>query len=253
MPRKILSLARLFCFSPSKAAEASREPENLITSLWINIGTLVIFYILIGLTPPGFPERHITLAPQGSGAWTAMILWQPFLEAAGIVFVMALIRFFSSGTWLVRMALGMGLTAFPWILIGMYTGDKTGPKFPLTLFGAGVLLWTGMLVFLVRKLKWAEWRPLVAFMMGLNAVMLPMCLGFAIGLISMNPKVFMLSQLVGLFWWLGAGIIGLRTLFGLKLQRAIMAILFSFMLQTALGYSLHFLGAPGILKALQFG
>lgn len=249
----VASLLLKFLRSPAQAAEDCRRPEALGPCARIYALFVVAYALFFWLKPFDFPERNAAFPREAQTLlfWTKVMLWQPPLEAGWIAFLLGLVAWFRSGSLPLRMAGGVAWTAAPFLLMISYAQFKVFSKPGLAL---GSALWLGLFVPLWRKLSQSEWRPIAAFMLGLNAIGLAILAPMIGAAIADSPGAFKFVQAAGGLWILGAGTAGLRRLTGLRLPRAFMAVLFSMFFQIALAFTLHLLGIvpKDILKALLY-
>lgn len=236
-----LRLFWLFLRSPSAAAEACRQKGAFMATMRIYLLFTVLYLLFFWLKPAGFPDAPAA-APASPGLlfWLKVMLWQPPLEAAWIVFLIGMIRWFRGTFFPLRLVAAVLWTAAP---------------LALAAFGAaGGLLWLIPFYFLLRGASRSEWLPLAGFMLGLNAIALVLLPPLIAAVLSRIPSVFTTVQAAGGLWMLAAAALGTRRLCGEKLARAFMSVLFSMFLQIALALSLHRMGliSKDILKALLY-
>ncbi|MDD5657147.1 MAG: hypothetical protein PHF00_07820 [Elusimicrobia bacterium] len=239
-------------FSPSRAAQACRERSALAPCAAIYAAFTVAYLLFFAFKPFDFPDATAPYARQAEGLafWLKVMLWQPPLEAAWIVFLAGLAAWFASGRLAVRMALATAWAAAPFVLMAVYASSSMS-KPPLA---AGTLVWLGLFVPLWRRLKSAQFAPLLCLMLGLNVIGLAVLPGMIAAALARSPGLFQAVQAAGALWLLGCGGLGLRALTGLRLPRAFMALVLSMFFQVALAFSLHLLGVvpKDILKALLY-
>ena len=254
MFNRILSLSRLFLFSPSRAADASLEEENLAPCLWIYLAFMAGYILFFAVKPFDLPDQSSAFPrePQTLMFWFKVVLWQPPLEAAWIAFLLGLVAWLREGALPVRLASALTWTAAPYVLTAVYYAAKGGMS--KTALAAGSLVWLGLFVPLWRRASRAEVVSLATFMLGVNAVGVAALAPMTLAALAGSSGLFMASQAAGGFWILVCGTLGLRRLTGLRLPRAFMAMLLSMFFQIALALTLHFLGLvpKDILKALLY-
>ncbi len=248
----MLKAAWLFIRSPSKAAKAHSKAALDGNCAWIYLISTLAFMLLFWLKPFDFPDRTapVPFEMQDLSYWLKAEFWQPVLEAGWVVFLLGFMSFFAAGSWPVRLASAVALTAAPGALIAAYVQYNA---FPYWGFAAGAALWLLPFYFLTARAGKSQWWPLINFSMGVNAIGLPIAALLAIAVALNQADLFKGVQIAGGLWLLGAMIIGVRELSGLRLPRAFMAVLLSAFAQFALAFCLHFLGAKGVLKALFYG
>ncbi len=253
----MLSQALRFCLrfvtSPRKAAQDSRRPELLAPAVWIYAAFTLGYMLFYWLKPWDFPDVNAAFPhdTQNLFFWAKVMAWQPPLEAAWILLLAGWVVFFRSGKLGLRMILGVAWTAAPIVLIVLYAQKQGLPK---PAFAAGTALAFGAFYPFLARLPREHWRPLVTFMLGLNALGLIMLAPMIVSVFAGSPGLFQFSQIAGGLWLLAAGTIGLRELTGLRLPRAFLCVLFAMFLQIAFAFALFFLGAvpKEILKALLY-
>lgn len=248
----MLSLARKFLFSPQEAAEAARDEKNFIPSLAIYVLVMTGFVLLYWLKPANFPDGNemIPWETQDLLSGFKTMCWQPLLEGAWIIFLMGLALWFKNGSLPLRLGAATGTTAAAFAAIVLYSGANTIPRSALA---ACLAAWLFLFYPLTKSAPRKDWTALIIYMLGINAIGLPLIALLGAAIFLKLSWLFKASQIICGFWILGTGILGVRALTGLRLPRAFMAMIFSVLLQAAFAISLHFLGARGILKALLYG
>lgn len=245
-----MPLAWDFLTTPSRAAKTCASPGAFVSNLRIYLIFMAASLIFFQLKPADFPDANIPIVQvtRDFSFWLGMILWQPVLEAAWIVFILGLLRWFAAGSWSVRLMTAVAWTALPFILMILRNLNNIS----LPGYVALLLLWSLPLFGLIRAAPKAEWRTLAGFMMGINAIGLAILPPMALAVGLKAPGLFTFTQAAGGLWILGAGMLGLRELSGLRLPRAFMAVLLSMFLQIAFAFTLHLLGLipKDMLKAL---
>lgn len=251
-PPSAFALGRAALFSPSRAAELAAQPAAPRPAAFIYAACLVATAVFFALKPFDFPDRNAAFPREAQGLlfWLKVMLWQPPLEAALIVFVVALVEWLREGKLFFKMLGGLLFTALPFVLLLAYKygGLSWGGYAALA---AG---WLGLVGWRARLVPAQSWRPAAALMLALNAVPLlsvaPMALATGLG----SEGLFKGAQIVAGLWMLGAAALGLRALTGARLPRCFMAVLFSMFMQIAFAFTLHMLGLvpKDILKALLY-
>lgn len=244
------AFARLCLFSPSRAAQSAKREDAWKDGLAIYAIFLAASAVFFWLKPADFPDVNapIPIEHRGLGFWLKVGFWQLPLEAGWILFLAVLARFFSRGSWPVRFAAAVLWTAFPFLAFVAY-GQGAIPRLGLH---AAFLVWLAPMALLARRLEAGEWRPLAAFILGMNAIGLALLAPMAAAALFQSASFFTFSQALGGLWMLAFASLGLRELSRLRLPRAFMAVLFSMFLQIALAFHLHLGGLvpKEILKAL---
>ena len=183
--------------------------------------------------------------------WFKVNLWHPLLDAAWIILLLGLLRWFKEGRLGARMLGAAAWAALPGLLILLYYKLKVFPWFTLAL---GTAAWLYPLRPLLRGMTREEWFPMALFMVALNALGLVILLPMSVCLAGRWREAFMAAQIGGGLWMLRNGALGIRELSGLRLSRAFLAVLFSLFHLVGLSFLLHFLGAPAtVLKAVFYG
>ncbi len=246
-------LTKLFLSKPSKAAEASRDEANLGPNLALYFAFVVASMLFFWLKPFDFPDVNAALPreSQGLGFWFKVMLWQPPLEAAWIVFLLGLAQWLREGKLAIRLLSAVLWTALPIALIAAYV-QLHGLTKPVLALGEAACF--ALFVPLVSKFPRDERLPVASFMIGLNVIGLIMIAPMILSVIVDSGKLFEWSQIAGGLLMVGVGTAGLRALCGMRLPRAFMAVLLSMFFQIALAFALHFLGVvpKEILKALLY-
>jgi|GEM_PF-1626273 len=286
MPSRIWTLSKMFLSSPSRAAEASQNEENLAPCFWIYVAFTLGTMLFFTMKPFDFPDQNAAYPREAQNLlfWFKVMLWQPPLEAAWMAFLLGLVVWFGQGSLPLRLTSGVAWAAAPFILMAVYSAvgadanqaiaelakgaagaaradaearviagarSVTIAKWAL---GLGAIAWIGLFVPLWRRLTRAEVLPVVIFMLGVNVVGVVMLAPMVLATLWRSSNLFMATQVVGGFWILGWGTLGLRKLTGLRLPRAFMAVLLSMFFQIAVAFTLHLLGLvpKDILKALLY-
>lgn len=251
---KTLRLARLYLFAPSAAADEASKEENLPLNLGLYLAFAAATMLFFAVKPFDFPDASAvdSLGSSGLWFWFKVLLFQPPLEAAWIVCLMGLVSWLRGGGLPVRLAVAVGWTASPFILMAAYSSSSLGMG--KLLFAALSLLWAAAFYPMLRGLTRQDWLPLVSFMLGLNVIGLALLVPMTGAVLLRSTGVFTTVQALGGLWMLGVGTLGLRRLTGLRLPRAFMAVLFSMFFQIAVAFTLHLLGVvpKEILKALLY-
>lgn len=253
MLKSIIVLGRRALFSPTRTASESGKAETLRPAILLYAAFLLGYTLFFWVKPLDFPDTGAVVSDQSLGLvfWIKVMLWQPPLEAAWIIFLMGFVAWFQKGGLPVRLVAGAAWTALPFILMAAYLQKNGIPKWA---FAAGALGSFALFYPVLRKTPAAAWRPVVAFMLSINVIGLVLLLPMSAAVLIRHTGFFDCSQIAGGLWILGVGTLGLRELTGLRLPRAFMALLFSMFFQVALAFSLHLLGIvpKEILKALLY-
>jgi len=250
----VLSFARLFVFSPSRAAAACVSERALYDALKIYGLTLLGAALFYRFKPYDFPDANaaVPMGPQGIFFWLKVMLWQPLLMGALIAFCAVLLRWLKDGWLPVKVATSFFWCAIPLILTVTYV--KSG--IPKPAFAALMVAWTVPGIYVARGIPAAEWRPLAAFLLGLNAVQLAVLLPeVVVTLLRWEAGYKGVVGLAGL-WMLVGGALGLRALPPARpLPRALLPLLFALVLQIEVVIAAFMLGWLPVetLKALLYG
>ncbi|MCR4296496.1 MAG: hypothetical protein NUW21_13245, partial [Elusimicrobia bacterium] len=165
-----LRFGRLFLFSPAKAAAACASDRALRDSLIVYGLTLLGAAVFYRFKPYDFPDAAaaVPAGPQGIFFWLKVMLWQPLLMAALVAFAGVLLRWLKDGWLPVKVASSVLWCAIPLILTVFYVKNAV----PKPAFAALMLLWAVPGFIVGRGVPAAQWRPLAAFLLGLNAIQL---------------------------------------------------------------------------------
>ena len=252
--KKTLLFARLFLFSPSKAAAACSEDGALLDSLKIYGLTLLTAAVFYRFKPYNFPDASaaIPMAPQGILFWLKVMLWQPLLMAALIGFCGLLMRWTKDGWLPLKIATSLFWSATPLILTVLYVKSSV----PKSIFAVLLVVWIVPGVLIARRVPAREWRTLAAFLLGLNAVELAAMLPEAV--VTMLRWEAGYKGVLGLagFWMLIGGALGLKSIPPVRpLPRALLPLLFALVLQITVVVATFMLGWLPVetLKALLYG
>jgi hypothetical protein len=248
------TFGRLFLLSPAKAAAACDEDRALFDSLKVYGLTLLAAAFFQYWKPYDFPDANaaVPLQAQGIFFWFGVMLWQPLLMGALIVFAAVLLRWLKDGWLPVKVAAAFFWSAIPLILTVFYVKNAL----PKAAFAVLLSLWAVPGVLVGRAVPAREWRRLAAFLFGLNAVelaaMLPEAVVTAMRWESGYKAVVGFAGL----WMLVGGALGLKSLApGRPLPRALLPLLFALVLQIEVVIAAFMLGWLPVetLKALMYG
>lgn len=238
--------------SPSAGAEKARPKEALPASARVYAAFLILYALFFWLKPFDFPDPNVGVPreTQGLTFWLKVMCFQPLLEAAWVVFLLGMARWFGEGRLAFRLIVGTFWTAAPFILLVLYHGSQM-PKWA---FAAGAALWLASYALVIKREDAGPLRELLSFMLALNAVGIALLVPMTLLTAMRSKELFMLTQGLGGIWLLGAGALGVRQLTGLRMSRAFLAMLLSMFMQIAFTFTLHMLGIvpKEILKALVY-
>lgn len=252
--KQALAFGRLFLFSPAKAASACATDRALRDAAVVYGLTLLGAAVFYRLKPYDFPDANaaVPMGPQGLLFWLKVMLWQPLLMAALIAFCGVLLRWLKDGWLPVKAVSAVAWSAAPLILTVFYARHAL----PKAAFAVLMILWAVPAALVARTVPAREWRPLAAFLLGLNAVQLA----------ALFPETVVTAMrweagykgVVGLagLWMLVGGALGLKTLPPQRpLPRAMLALLFALVLQIVVVVAAFMLGWLPVetLKALLYG
>lgn len=252
--KKALSFGRLFLFSPSKAAEACAGDDALRDALKIYGLTLLGAALFFRFKPYDFPDAAaaVPMGPQDLFFWLKVMAWQPLLMGALIVFSAVLLRWLKDGWLPVKVASSFFWCAIPLILTVFYVKNQI----PKPAFAAAMIVWALPGAYVGRGVPSREWRPLTAFLLGLNAVQLAALLPeAAVTVMRWEAGYKAVVGAAGL-WMLVGGALGLKMLPPQRpLPRALLPLLFALVLQIEVVIASFMLGWLPVetLKALLYG
>jgi hypothetical protein len=234
-------------------AESSRQTESFRAGLCIYFAFLAGSAVYLTFKPENFPDPNVPVLGEGAGFlfWLKVMLWQPPLELAWILFVAALSAWFREGFWPLRLSTAVLWMALPFLLILLWVQKIPIPK---PVFAAGNLICWALFYPCLRKLQYGDLRLIASLLLALNVIGLVLIIGMGTCVALNYPPLFNAVQIAGGLWMLRTGTLGLRTLTGLRLPRAFMALLLSLFFQVALAFNLHLLGLvpKEMLKALLY-
>lgn len=246
------SLGWLMVRSPSAGAEKARPREALPASLRVYAAFLLLYALFFWLKPFDFPDPNVGVPREAQGLlfWLKVMGFQPLLEAAWVVFLLGMARWFAAGRLAPRLLTGVLWTAAPFILLVVYHQNAM----PKALFAAGGALWLASYGLVIKREDLGALRELLSFMLALNAIGIALLVPMTLLTAARSRELFMLTQGLGGFWLLGAGALGLRKLTGLRMSRAFLSMLLSMFMQIAFTFLLYMLGIvpKEILKALLY-
>lgn len=252
--RQALAFGRLFLFSPAKAAAACATDRALRDAAAVYALTLLGAAVFYRFKPYDFPDANaaVPMGPQGILFWLKVMLWQPLLMGALVAFAGVLLRWLKDGWLPLKVMSAFFWCAVPLILTVFYVKNQL----PKPAFGALMLLWAVPGVLVGRGVPAREWRPLAAFLLGLNAVQLAALLPETV-VTAMRWEAGY-KAVVGLagLWMLVGGALGLKSLApGRPLPRALLPLLFALVLQIEVVIAAFMLGWLPVetLKALLYG
>jgi hypothetical protein len=245
-------LSKAFLFSPSRAAELSRDEDNLVPSAIIYAAFTLAYLLFFAWKPFDFPDATAPYPREAQGLffWFKVMLWQPPLEAAWIAFLLGLSIWLGGGSLPLRLISAVVWAAAPFALMAVYAGTHMS-KIPLAL---GTAIWLGLFIPLWRRVQRSQAMSMISLMLGLNAIGLAILPGMIVAALLRSSSLFTAVQAGGALWLLGCGGLGLRALTGMRLPRAFLAMILSMFFQVALAFALHLLGVvpKDILKALLY-
>lgn len=252
--RSALAFARLFLFSPTKAAAACATDRALRESFIVYGLTVLAAALFQYWKPYDFPDAAaaVPLGPQGFFFWLKVMLWQPLLMAALIAFAGVLLRWLKDGWLPVKVASSALWCAIPLILTVFYVKNAV----PKPAFAALMLLWAVPGIVIGRGVPAAQWRPLAAFLLGLNAIQLAALLPQAVVTAMRWEAGYKAVVGAAGFWMLVGGALGLKALAPARpLARAALPLLFALVLQIVVVIAAFMLGWLPVetLKALLYG
>ena len=147
-----------------------------------------------------------------------------------------------SGEKLPRLLLGsIGCALIPLLLLVVYVNTRMPrPLFGLLWLGLCSLLWPGL-----RSVDRAAWKPLAAWMLGINAVPLALT-PLAVLLVLLRAAPLYQALEYGMaFWMLGLATYGVSRLFRLPAARAFCAVFLAMICEILCLFGLYFLGLVG--------
>lgn len=252
--RSALAYGRLFLSSPSRAAAASCEDRALVDALKVYALTLLAAAAFYRFKPYDFPDANaaVPMGPQGILFWLKVMAWQPLLMGALIAFCAVLLRWMKDGWLPLKLASSLLWSAVPLIATIFYVKNQL----PKPAFAAIMVLWALPGLHIARNVPAREWRPLAAFLLGLNAVQLAALLPEALVTVARWEAGY--KGVVGLagLWMLVGGALGLKALPPQRpLPRALLPLLFALVLQIVVVVAAFMLGWLPVetLKALLYG
>lgn len=249
-----LRFGRLFLFSPAKAAAACASDRGLRDALIVYGLTLLGAALFYRFKPYDFPDATaaVPLGPQGIFFWLKVMLWQPLLMAALIAFAGVLLRWLKEGWLPLKVASSVFWCAIPLILTVLYVRNGV----PKPAFAVLMLLWAVPGILVGRGVPAAQWRPLAAFLLGLNAIQLAAFFPQAVVTAMRWEEGYKAVVGVAGFWMLIAGALGLKALAPARpLPRAALPLLLALVLQIEVVIAAFMLGWLPVetLKALLYG
>lgn len=252
--KKILGFGRLFLFSPSKAAAACGQDRALLDACALYALTLLGAALFYRLKPYDFPDANAAspMGPQGLLFWLKVMLWQPLLMSALIAFAAVLLRWLKDGWLPLKVATAFFWCAVPLILTVFYVKNVL----PRPAFAVLMLAWAVPGALVARGIPAAEWRPLAAFLLGLNVVQLAALLPESVVTAMRWEGGYKAVVGAAGFWMLIGGALGLKALPPQRpLARALLPLLFALVLQIEVVIAAFMLGWLPVetLKALLYG
>ena len=251
-----LRLALGYLFTPGRGALEARRPENLRPSLLLYLAASAASLLFWTLIPRAFPAPSGAL---GSGAFSLPLasralssLWTAALELAGAGLTAAFALYLKSGRpapAAARNLIAAAAATAPLILLLASYAPRSGslPVLPVLGLAAGAGIW------LLRR-GTSEWRPPLAFLLGLNAasfILLPaLAAAFWVG----SEKLYQGAEIAGGLWILWATARGLGALAEIKMPRAFLSIVLALIAQISLALAFNRLGLLPVplLKAVMY-
>lgn len=239
--RELFAAFKRFLASPSKAAAEARSPRSLSVNARIYGLFLLLWAVFFWLKPFDFPDANagLPLTARGPLFWLKAALWQLPVELLLVFLLLGLLEWMREGSLPFKLVCAVGWTLASFVLVVAYA-QKMGLSKAALAFGG--LVSFAPFALLARRVKKEDARAVLSFLLGVNAVGLPMLAGMALATAAGLPVLFKGAQIAGGFWMIGASAVGLRELSGLRMARAFMAFLLSLFLQILFVLVLYFLG-----------
>lgn len=237
---------------PSAAAETAQQAGSLAPAIWLYVLFLLGTAVLYAWKPFDFPDRNAPFPAdtQNLWFWLKVMAWQPPLEAAWVVFLLALLEWMRAGKLFWKLAGGVLATAVPFILLVYYSQHALGKP----AYGLANLGWLAVIGVFAWRVPRDAWRPTFSLMLAINVIALVSLVPMALAVPLESENLFKAGQIGGGLWVLLCGTLALRKLTGQRLPRCFMAVLLSMFMQIAFAFSLHMIGIvpKDILKALLY-
>lgn len=222
--RQVLSFARLFLFSPSKAAEACERPDSLRLGLTIYAALLPLQLASAWFNPLSFLDPNAPAAA-GHGAmfWLRVALWQPVIFSLSVFFLTVTLEWLRAGSLPVRMATTAAWAAVP-LAISAYYAPQDSP--PRALFILLLAAWLVPAVLVARRVPPDRWRRIATFMLGLCALQLVVLAAEYLTVVpARSYRGFVAFSLLSVVWLLAVASAGLRRLVGMPTPRVALGFL----------------------------
>jgi hypothetical protein len=249
----ILSLAKLFLFSPTEAARMCEKPHTARTAFKIAALFAVLQLASSWFNPLAFldPNAPIPVA-HGLLFWAHVGLWEPILMGMSIFFAVMALDWMSLGWLPAKTAIATLWTAGPVALSLAYVANHSLSR---SMCAIGLLLWVSPIVYLARRISYDRWRKITVFMLGLYSIQIAcLILEYLIVVPIHSRAIFYGLSAISLIWVLTALSLGMRQLLAMSAPRAILAFLFSLVLTAVVPVLSYLIGlmAKEVLKVVLY-
>lgn len=234
--------AKLFLFSPSKAADACLKKESLADGLKVYALLAAAELVSSWFNPLSFLDPNApVLPPHGLGFWLRVAMWEPVLFAFSVVVTVLVLDWMREGWLPLKTATATLWSAVPVILALRYVS-------PAMAFGRGTSIallaaWAAPAVWLSRRIPAERWRKAGVFLLGLCAIELAtLLLEFATVVPLRSLYGFYALSFLTIGWLLVCVGVGLRKLYATSTARVVLGFLFSMIVVSVIPPVAYLLG-----------
>ena len=225
--KRAWEFAKLFLFSPSKAADACLKKESLADGLKLYAVLAVAELVSSWFNPLSFLDPNAPRLPHyDAGFWLRVAMWEPVLFALSVAVTVLVLEWMRDGWLPLKTATATLWSAIPMILALRYIAPNMalGKGVSIALLAA----WTAPAIWLSRKVPSDRWRKIGAFLLGLSAIQfVTLILEFATVVPLRTLNGFYALSFLTIGWLLVCVGIGLRKLYATSTARVVLGFLFS--------------------------
>ncbi len=252
--RKLVEFARLFIFSPGKAAEACGRPGAWMQGLRVGLLFIVIQVFVSSLNPLSFMDPTAPLAQAHNfGFWLTVGACEPLLMCLSIFFTVLLFEWMRTGWLPLKTAAATMWCAF---LIGLtLVYARSGLNLSKAFFLALLCLWLLPTIAFSRRIAREQWLRMATFLLGLSVIQI-ICLILELAVVAptRSTAAFYAVCLTTLLWMLGFFGAGMRQMTGTSSARSVLAFIFAMIVSSVFPILAYLLGLmpKEVLKVILF-
>ena len=237
--------AKLFLFSPTKAAEACAKKEALADGLKLYAVLSVAELLTSWFNPLAFLDPNAPMLPaHGAAFWLRVAMWEPVLFGLSVFFTVLVLDWMRSGWLPLKTAVATSWSSVPVILAIYYVYASPGT----IALGRGLaiaifIVWAAPAILLARRISAERWRKIAVFLLGLSAIQLTcLILEFATVVPARSTFGFYALSFLTIGWMLVFVGVGLRKLCAMSTARVVLGFLFAVIVSSAVPVLAYLLG-----------